>query len=173
MTEIFTTKKLEKIINKKIENNDLIVESILGNWNATIIYIAKKKCLLFVNSETFFSVIIPRFSMKDIDKIDELFINCFYNQLLFEKINIDFKTISSILGKISFHPTNNNKKVIGVLNYNVEKINYFKYDYPILNSSIIRKMTHKLNITPFKQLGWKLPCETMVAKLNIESEKVN
>jgi hypothetical protein len=173
MTEIFTTKKLEKVINKKIESNDIAVENILGNWNATVIYIAKKKCLLFVNAETFFSVIIPRFSMKDIDKIDELFINCFYNQLLFEKINIDLKTISSIIDKIRFHATNNNKKVIGILNYNVEKINYFKYDYTVFNSSIIKEMTHKLNITPFKQLGWKLPCETMVAKLNNESEIVN
>ena len=117
MTDIFTTKKLEKIIHKKIENNDILSENTLGNWNATVFYVAKKKCLLFVNVETFFSVIIPRFSMKDIDKIDELFINCFYNQLLFENINIEFKTISSKIGKVRFHSTNNNRKVTGIINY--------------------------------------------------------
>lgn len=166
MTEIFTTKKLEKIIHKKIENSDLLVENSLGSWNATILYIAKKKCILISNAETFFSVIIPRFSMKDIDKIDELFIQCLYNQLLFEKINIEFETISSMIGSVRFHPTNNNRQMTGILNYNVEKLNYFKYKYAVFNSSVILEMTQKLNKAPFKQLGWKLPHEEMVALLN-------
>ncbi len=166
MTDIFTTKRLEKIIHKKIENNDILAENTLGNWNATVFYVAKKKCLLFVNVETFFSVIIPRFSMKDIDKIDELFINCFYNQLLFENINIEFKTISSKIGKVRFHSTNNNRKVTGIINYNIEKLNHFKYEYPIFNSLVIREMTKKLNLTPFKQLGWKIPNESLICLLD-------
>ncbi len=166
MTEIFTTKKLEKIIHKKIENNHLLVEKKFGSWNATVLYVAKKKYILIVNVETFFSVIIPRFSMKDIDKIDELFIECLYNQLLFEKINIEFETISSIIGRIRFHPTNNNRQMTGILNYNVEKLNYFKYKYPVFNSSIIREMTENLNKTPFKQLRWKVPHEEILSLLN-------
>lgn len=168
MTEIFTTKKLEKIISKKVENSDIIAANNLGSWNATVFYIAKKKCLLFVNAETFFSVIIPRFSMKDIHQIDQLFVDCFYKQLLHEKINIDFEKLASKLGPISFRPTNNNRKAIGVMNYNSEKLNYFKYDYPIFNSQVIREMTEKLNITPFKQLGWKYPYDLMLELLEKE-----
>lgn len=163
MTNIFVTKKLEKIIHKKIENNDLIDENILGTWNANIFYIAKKKCLLFVNSDTFFSVVIPRFSMKDIDKIDELFIDNFYHQLLFEKINVDDKNLYSKIGEVKFNSTNNNRKTIGVLNYHIESLNYLKYKYPVFNSSVIREMTERLNQTPFKQLGWKNPNEEMVS----------
>jgi len=159
MTEIFTSKKLKKIIHKKIENSDLLVEGKLGNWNANVFYVAKKKCLLFVNAETFYSVIIPKFSMKDIDRIDELFIDCFYNQLLFEKVNTEFETIVNIIGKVNFQRTNNDRKIIGILNYNIEKLNYFKYKYPIFNSAVIREMTEKLNKTPFEQLGWKYPYE--------------
>ena len=168
MTEIFTTKKLEKIIHKKIENDVSLVENNFGNWNATIFYVAKKKCILFVNDVTFFSVIIPRFSMQDIDKIDEMFLDSLYSQLLFEKINIEFKTIAFKLGKIKFQSTNNNRKVIGILNYNIEKLNYFKYEYPVFNSSVIREMTEKLNKTPFKQLDWKLPFEAMNSLLSID-----
>jgi len=47
MTEIFTTKKLEKIIHKKIENDVSLVENNFGNWNATIFYVAKKKMYSF------------------------------------------------------------------------------------------------------------------------------
>jgi hypothetical protein len=165
MTHIFTTKKLEKIIHKKIENSDLIDEHILGNWNANVFYVAKKKCLLFVNSQTFFSVVIPRFSMKDIDKLDALFLDSFYTQLLFEKITVDYKNILDKIGEVTFHSTNNNRKTIGVLTYNIEKLNYFKYDYPVFNASVIREMTQKLNRTPFKQLGWKTPNEKMISLL--------
>jgi hypothetical protein len=166
MTEIFTTKKLEKIIAKKVESSDLIAENNFGSWNATVFYIAKKKCLLFVNAETFFSVIIPRFSMKEIDQIDQLFIDCFYNQLLHEKINVNFEKLVAQLGPISFRPTNNNRKAIGVMNYNSEKLNYFKYRYPIYNSQVIREMAEKLNKTPFKQLAWKDPYDLMLALVN-------
>ncbi len=166
MTKIFTTKKLEKIIHKRIENSEYVVENKLGNWNATVFYVAKKKCLLFVNEKTFFSVIIPRFSTKDNNRIEDMFIECFYNQLIFEKINIDFEKICSNIGEITFNSTNNNRKIIGILNYNIEKLNYFKYNYPIFNSSVIRDMTKKLNETPFKQLGWRLPNEKMESLLS-------
>ncbi|MEX6625812.1 MULTISPECIES: DUF6933 domain-containing protein [Tenacibaculum] len=166
MTNIFTTKKLEKIIHKKIEDKALIYENDLGSWNANVFYIAKKKCILFVNSKTFFSVIIPRFSVKDINNLDTLFIDNLHQQLLFEKIAIDYEVISSKIGKIAFNSTNNNRKSIGILNYNIDKLNYFKYEYSIFNSSVIREMTNKLNKTPFKQLGWKNPSKEMISLLN-------
>ena len=171
MTNIYTTKKLEKIIHKKIENNNLIDENNLGTWNANVFYVSKKKCLLFVNSKTFFSFVIPRFSMKHIDKLDELFIENFYNQLLYEKIAVDYDSLCSKIGKITFNSTNNDRKIIGILTYNIEKMNYFKYEYPVFNASVIREMTEKLNLTPFEQLGWKHPYEEMEALLsnNIES----
>jgi len=106
--------------------------------------------------------------MQDVDKIDEMFLDSLYSQLLFEKINIEFKTIAFKLGKIKFQSTNNNRKVIGILNYNIEKLNYFKYEYPVFNSSVIREMTEKLNKTPFKQLDWKLPFEAMNSLLSID-----
>ncbi|CAL2079904.1 conserved hypothetical protein [Tenacibaculum dicentrarchi] len=166
MTNIFATKKLEKIIYKKIEDKGLIYENDLGSWNANVFYIAKKKCILFVNSESFFSVIIPRFSVKDINNLDTLFIENLHQQLLFEKIAIDYDVISSKIGQIAFNSTNNNRKSIGILNYNIEKLNYFKYEYYIFNSSVIREMTNKLNKTPFKQLDWKTPYEKMTSLLN-------
>ena len=165
MTKIFTSKKLEKIIHKRIENNESGVVNKLGDWNATVFYVAKKKCLLFVNEHTFFSVIIPRYSTKDNNRIEDMFIECFYNQLSFEKIDIDFEKIYSNTGEITFNSTNNNRKIIGIINYNIEKLNYFKYDYPIFNSSVIKEMTKKLNMTPFEQLGWKQPNEKMESLL--------
>ena len=167
MTNIFATKKLEKIIQKKIEGNDLIVENSLGDWNAHVFYVAKKKCILFVNAKTLFSVIIPQFSTKNIDRIDELFIDTFYNQLLFEKIDVNYENIRSKIGQLKFRSTNNNRKAIGVLNYNIETMNILKKRFSIFNSSVIREMTERLNAAPFNQLDWKSPHKEMVSLLSI------
>lgn len=169
MTHIFTTKKLEKIIQKKINKDDSFVENKLGNWNANVFYIAKKKCILFVNSKTFFSVVIPRFSVKYINNLDQLFIDNLQEQLLYENMEIDSKVMYSEIGEIKFNPTNNNRKTIGVINYNIEKMNYFKYEYPVFNNLVIREMTEKLNNTPFKQLDWKNPGEKMLSLLKEQS----
>ena len=161
MTEIFTTKKLEKIIKKRVEDKTLSVENIFGKWNASILYIAKKKCLIFVNSKSFYSVIIPRFSTTELDNLHLLFLENFYAQLDFEKIKVDAEFLVDKVGEPKFYATDNDKKMTGIVNYNISKIDYFKYDYDIFNSSVIREMTKKLNLTPFKQLKWKQPNEIM------------
>ncbi|CAM1354401.1 DUF6933 domain-containing protein [Tenacibaculum insulae] len=161
MTTIFTTKKLEKIIKKRIDNQVIEIENIFGKWNASVLFIAKKKCLLFVNAKTFYSVIIPRFTVKDLAKIDILFLENFYAQLNFEKIKVGFNKLDENIGSLRFHQTDNDKKITGIINYNISKLNYFKYEYAIFNSEVIREMTKKINSTPFKQLGWKIPNELM------------
>jgi len=162
ITSIFTTKKLEKIIQKKIDNQTNENTSPFGKWNASVLYIARKKCLIFVNSKTFYSVIIPRFSTSDLANINELFLENFESQLLFEKINIESKDLKKHIGEISFQKTDNDKKMTGIINYNISKLDYMKYEYELFNSSVIREMTEKLNLTPFKQINWKLPKEMMI-----------
>ena len=162
ITSIFTTKKLEKIIQKKIDNQTNENTSPFGKWNASVLYIARKKCLIFVNSKTFYSVIIPRFSTSDLANINELFLKNFESQLLFEKINIESKDLKKHIGEICFQKTDNDKKMTGIINYNISKLDYMKYEYELFNSSVIREMTEKLNLTPFKQINWKLPKEMMI-----------
>nr|WP_157961105.1 hypothetical protein [Lutibacter citreus] len=137
--------------------NSLDVENIFGKWNASLFYIARKKCLIFVNSKSFYSVIIPKFSISELGKIDQLFLENFYQQLIFEKIDVDLEFIVKNIGKLSFHHTDNDRKITGIINYHISNVDYLKYDYEIFNSAVIRELTNKLNLIPFKQLGWKNP----------------
>jgi len=169
-TEIFTTKKLEKIIALKVENKITESNSLLGKWNASVVYIAKKKCLIFVNSKTFFTVIIPRFSTTQLKNIDKLFLENFESQLIYEKIEVNFEGLKSKIGEITFHPTDNDRKLNGIINYNISKVDDLKYDYEVFNSLVIRDLTKRLNLAPFKQLDWKLPKEMMIQIIDQESE---
>lgn len=69
--------------------------------------------------------------------------------------------------KIVFHQTDNDKKINGVLNYNISKFNLMKYDYEFFNSEVIREIIEKLNNTPFKQLDWKLSKEMIIERIKI------
>jgi hypothetical protein len=169
MTEIFSTKKLEKVIQKRIETNKQKVENVFGKWNASILYIARKKCLIFVNSKSFFTIIIPRFSTSELDNLHLLFLENFYAQLDYEKINVDPELLIEEVGELKFYRTDNDRKMTGVLNYFISKVEYLKYDYEIFNSLVIREITEKLNLTPFKQLSWRNPNE----KMNEIIKKVN
>jgi len=47
--------------------------SSLGQWHANLIYIARRKCLLFVNDRTLFNFIVPDVSSSNIRALPELF----------------------------------------------------------------------------------------------------
>jgi len=118
--------------------------------------------LIFVNSKTLYSVIIPRFSTSELKNINELFLENFESQLAFDKINVESKDLKQYIGELKFYRTDNDKKMTGIINYNISKLDYMKYDYELFNSSVIREMTAKLNGTPFKQINWKFPKEMMI-----------
>ena len=161
-TSIFTTKKLEKIIQKKIQTETFENSSLSGKWNASVLYVAKKKCLIFVNSKTFYAVIIPRFSTLELKNINELFLKNFEDQLSYDKIESTSIDMNQFIGNLCFYKTDNDRKITGVINYYISKLDDMKYDYALFNASVIREMTGKLNLTPFKQLGWKIPKEKMI-----------
>lgn len=161
-TSIFTTKKLEKIIQKKIQTEAIKNSSLSGKWNASVLYIAKKKCLIFVSSKTFYAVIIPRFSTLELKNINELFLKNLEDQLTYDKIESTSIDMNQFIGNLNFYKTDNDRKITGVINYYISKLDDMKYDYALFNASVIREITGKLNLTPFKQLGWKIPKEKMI-----------
>ncbi|KJD31968.1 hypothetical protein PK35_12540 [Tamlana nanhaiensis] len=165
MTHIFASKKLEKLLQPIITENSLHIERDFGDWYASYLSIAKKKCLVFVNSKTFYTVIIPKFLVKDRNNLNALLIQNLYNQFLIEGYDIDLDTVIDLVGKTHFHPTNNNRRLIGILNHYIGKLNYLKYDYATFNNIVIHEMAQKLNLEPFKQLHWKTPQEAMKALL--------
>jgi hypothetical protein len=75
MQLIRCTKKLQKEMGLK--PSDLCAEeprfSYLGPWHANLIYINRRKCLLFANDRTLFNFIVPDVSRENIRKIEKLF----------------------------------------------------------------------------------------------------
>ena len=75
MQLIRCTKKLQKEMGLK--QSDLCAEeprfSYLGAWQANLIHINRRKCVLFVNDKTLFNFIAPDVSRATIRELDRLF----------------------------------------------------------------------------------------------------
>lgn len=147
-TRIHTSKKLEKIVKKLIRADLNDKCGILGKWNATLFYVNRKKCWLITNSLTQYNVILSDIKSGDLHKIDEIFKNALYGQLVYDGILTDYATLCSIIGDLNFLPTDNDRKTNGFQNHRLQDLNYWKYEFGSLENMPIKDLTNRINTTP-------------------------
>jgi len=81
-TKIHVTKKLEKLIKKRMGTDQNSDCGILGKWNATVFYIDRKKCWLVTNGLTKYNVILTDIKASyllyiSIIKMNKIYLICF------------------------------------------------------------------------------------------------
>ena len=123
-TTIHTTKKLEKLIKKLISTNEKAECGILGKWNANVFYVDRKKCWLITNGKTKYNVILTDIKSTDLKNIEQIFKDAFYAQLTYDGIITDFDYLDSIIGKIDFLPTDNDRRTTGFQNTNLQSLQW-------------------------------------------------
>ncbi len=119
MIRIYCTGKLQKLIGT-VETNlpyDTIHRSIL-DWNAHVFFVDKRKCLVFVNNLTYYTIFIADVKKKDLKNIENLFFERLNEQLYHDGIINQDESFEVLTGakEISFFRTNNDRKAIGRIN---------------------------------------------------------
>ena len=150
MQLIRCTAKLIKELG--IKKSELVEESpkfsYLGQWHANLIYINRRKCVLFANDKTLINFIVPDVSRKEIRNLGNMFESMFhciladegYSQEQIEKVLAEYSEIE--IGK------SNNRSVLGSLNDLA-----FHYEHSILesggpHSAAIPSIISRLNRMP-------------------------
>lgn len=150
-TNIYTTKKLEKFVKnliKKDQERHSKNSGILGDWNSTVFYVDRKKCLLFTNKKTKYHVILTNLKAADLNKIDDLFKNAFYTQLIYDGIISSFDHIASLTGDLVFKPTDNDRSTTGFQNQRLSEFDWWKDKYVTLENMPIKELTSRINNIP-------------------------
>ena len=147
-TKIHTTKKLEKLVKKLITADKKADEGILGKWNATIFYVDRKKCWLITNGFTKYNVVLTDIKSSDLSKIEQIFKDALFGQLIYDGIITDFENLSSIIGRLDFLPTDNDRSTTGFQNHNLESLNWWKYEFGCIENMPIKDLTNRLNTSP-------------------------
>ncbi len=122
--------------------------SFLGQWHANLIYISRRKCVLFANDKILINFIVPDVSRAEIKNLGSMFESTFhciladegYSQKQIIKILAEYSEIG--IGK------SNNRSVLGSLNDLA-----FHYEHSILesggpHSAAIPSIISRLNRMP-------------------------
>jgi len=137
----------------------LVVEDTADNkmfseWYANLIYIERKKCILFTDSKTLYSLLLLDIKKADIINIDEIFYKQLYRSLL--QIGIKEDLIKRIIPqplKMIFSKTQN-KSILGSMNDYA-----YQYKYIILAKGgigyiDIDDIIQNINETPMGLIGY-------------------
>jgi hypothetical protein len=124
MTRIYCSAKLEAFFGKLGSAPTEKNHSKFGDWNGHLFYVGRKKCLIFVNNRTAYTLLMVDVSKKDLLNFPSLFKETFIQQLdndivLTERQEIELRRE---LSELEICRTNNDKKIIGTINHHLEAI---------------------------------------------------
>jgi hypothetical protein len=165
MQLIRCTGKIQKEMGLK--KSDLIEESprfsFLGQWHTNLIYINRRKCILFVNDKTLFNFIVPDVSRAEIRKLGDIFrlnFSCVlsaegYSRELVEKALSEYSEIK--YGK------SNDRSVLGSINDLAFRYEYWIFESGGVHSAEIPSIIQKLNRMPMKKkVGYIWPADEIL-----------
>jgi hypothetical protein len=178
MARVFCTKKLKDFIGNVAETLPEDHPNIKSSdWNAHLFFFERKKCIVFVNIFTYYSIFITDIVKKDLKNIDAIFERRLKEQLLHDGVANNNQMFTFFMGEpeINFFKTNNNKKVIGRIN---DFVNSFKiyvlykdgsldktdlvHENGLLNSTLTGKYTDKIK-------RWTTPLDNIKEIINTSS----
>jgi hypothetical protein len=138
----------------------------IGDWHANLLRIERRKCVLFTNSKTLYSIFVPALKRVDFDHFDERFRQSLFKRLRIEGFSqFQIEKVLEEYQTIDFARTNN-RSVLGSMNdlaFQIEGhislsagINYFDLD--VAND--------KLNRIPMGAIDYQYSIDVLKATLN-------
>lgn len=165
MQLIRCTAKLQKEMGLK--KADLMQDepgfSCMGPWHANLIYIDRRKCVLFVNDKTLFNFIVADVSRTQIRQLSELFIGTLHCVLVDEGLK------DSTIEKISHesheirYTKSSSKSILGSMNDLAFQYKRLIQEAGGVHSYRVPSIIKRLNHIPIGAISFKYPIETLRA----------
>ena len=134
MIQIFCSKKLHEFVRDvQIAPASKEIERNLKIWNGHLFFLDRKKCLVFVNNLTHYSVFMTEFAKKDLANFETLFYHRLEEQLKHDQIISSSEGFDKLFPRdgFEFHRTNNDRKMTGRIKDLVETFKvhrFYKYE---------------------------------------------
>ncbi len=126
---IYCSNKPEKFLGQINPGFLEITSSFLGDWNGHLFTIDRKKCLMFMNNKTCYSVILTNVYKRDLKDFGQLFTERLIRQLDHDLGINEAREIKlrQQVGSIIFRKSNNDRKIIGTINHHIENLKFNGY----------------------------------------------
>jgi hypothetical protein len=133
----------------------------LGSWHANLIYIDRRKTVLFVNDKTLFNFIAPDVPRAQVRELSTLF--AFWLSCVLSDEGFGESAKAKILGEykdVLCAPTNN-RQVLGSMNDLAFHYKHFVIESGGIHSPAVPGIIRKLNRMPFAAIGYRFPIELL------------
>jgi hypothetical protein len=120
-------------------------EGVLGGWHANLLRIERKKCVLFTNDATLFSVFVPGMNKVRMERMALIF-----GQELFRSLNREGfgqSEIEAVLSEIQdiHYAKTNNRSVLGSMNDLACQLEWIVHANGGLGQASMQSVAHELN----------------------------
>lgn len=165
MQLIRCTKKLQKEMG--LTKEDVQAEapdsSYLGSWHANLLFIDRKKCVLFANDKTLFNFVALGVRKVELRKLDVLFRQYLQTVLAEEEMAESIRQrILSEYTTIAYANTNN-RKVLGSMNDLAHIYKYAILENGGIHSAIVPSLIKQFNRMPMGMLNYQYPINALLA----------
>lgn len=164
MPTVFCSTKLSKLIGLKTRLPSLSMD----NWNGHLFALQRRKCLVFVHKETFYSFVIFDILKKDLLNFRQLFTDNFLKQLQNDQILSDSakRLILNDYEDFELSTTDGDKSTIGFLNDCVARLTWERGGrQPTIDETKTYVENH-YNDTPIVSRQGISPIQLMTEKIN-------
>jgi len=151
----------------RLKNSDLIskepCDSYLGSWHANLIYIDRRKCILFVNDRTLFNFIVPdvlRAQIRNLKKLFKEYLQCVLSETGI--IEAERQKILSEYSEVEYAKTNN-KSVLGSMNDLAFNYKYLILEAGGVHSYAVPSIIKNLNNMPMGTIDNAYPIDLLRA----------
>lgn len=173
MPIIRCTKKLQREMGlKPADLSTAEPTSLLNSWHANLIYIARRKCVLFANDRTLFNFIVPDVRRADIRNLGEVFLSylpCVLNEERLPKHIIEQIMVKS--AHITYGSTSS-RSVLGSMNDLAFHYEFHIYNAGGVHSAEVPSIIRQLNHMPMGALKYAFPIEELKALYGIHRNRV-
>ena len=148
--------KLDIIVQPKDNNH---INQGIGDWYSNIFEHSRKQHLVFINTKTLISFVVPHVLKKDLKNYQDLFMNGLRSLLL--DLNVESELIDKIFIEyihLQIAKTES-KRIIGFMNDVVQDYKYIFTKDSVYRINTIKDFNININKKPIKALDYKFPIE--------------
>ena len=169
------TKKLQKEMGLKQDDLTLLEPpfSFLGSWHANLLYIERKKCVLFVNDKTLFNFLVPDVPRSQIRKLGIVFLKylgCIISDEGFEPAIKE--RILEEYSEIGYAPTTS-KRILGSMNDLADHYKFHVIAGGGVHGCNLPEIIRSLNRMPMGAIGYKFSLEALKELYGLPEKHTN
>ena len=163
MPTLFCTAKLSKLFGVRVRYDSVSMD----NWNGHLFSLEKRKCIVVVHKETFYSVVLFDVLKGDLGNFDQMFLDNYLEQLKNDGLLTDAIQRKALkeFPKWNISVTDDDKSAIGYINDCIKRLTWpFGGDTPtITGTKEYVKKYYNENLIGSR--GYVSPIELMRSKL--------